>query len=84
MDIGDFERSLVGFGYERVEAVEAAGQWTRRGGILDIFPGDAALPFRVDFFGDDIESIRPFDVETQRSVGKAETLTVAAVREGAV
>ena len=81
VDIGDFERSLVGFGYERVEAVEAAGQWTRRGGILDIFPGDAALPFRVDFFGDDIESIRPFDVETQRSVGKAETLLVAAVRE---
>ena len=81
VDIGEFERSLVGFGYERVEAVESAGQWTRRGGILDIFPGDAALPFRVDFFGDDIESIRPFDVETQRSVGKAETLTVAAVRE---
>ena len=81
VDIGQFERSLVGFGYERVEAVESAGQWTRRGGILDIFPGDASLPFRVDFFGDDIESIRPFDVETQRSVGKAEALTVAAVRE---
>ena len=81
VDIGDFERSLVGFGYERVEAVESAGQWTRRGGILDIFPGDTALPFRVDFFGDDIESIRPFDVETQRSVGKTEALTVAAVRE---
>ena len=81
VDIGQFERSLVGFGYERVEAVESAGQWTRRGGILDIFPGDASLPFRVDFFGDDIESIRPFDVETQRSVGKAEALTIAAVRE---
>jgi len=81
VDIGQLEQSLVGFGYERVEAVEQAGQWTRRGGILDIFPGDAALPFRVDFFGDDIESIRPFDVETQRSVGKVEKLTVVAVRE---
>ena len=81
VDIGGLEKSLVGFGYERVEAVEQAGQWTRRGGILDIFPGDASLPFRVDFFGDDIESIRPFDVETQRSVGKVEALTVAAVRE---
>ena len=81
VDIGGFEKSLIDFGYERVEAVEAAGQWTRRGGILDIFPGDAALPFRVDFFGDDIESIRPFDVETQRSVGKVETLMIAAVRE---
>jgi transcription-repair coupling factor (superfamily II helicase) len=81
VDIASLEKSLVDFGYERVEAVEQAGQWTRRGGILDIFPGDAALPFRVDFFGDDIESIRPFDVETQRSVGKVEALTVAAVRE---
>ena len=69
-DLGALEKSLLGFGYERVEAVEQAGQWTRRGGILDMFPGDAALPFRMDFFGDDIESIRPFDVETQRSVGK--------------
>lgn len=81
VDIGQFEKSLVDFGYERVEAVESAGQWTRRGGILDIFPGDTVLPFRVDFFGDDIESIRPFDVETQRSVGKADALTIAAVRE---
>jgi transcription-repair coupling factor (superfamily II helicase) len=80
-DLSQLEKRLFAFGYERVEAVEQPGQWTRRGGILDIFPGDAALPFRVDFFGDDIESIRPFDVETQRSVGKSETLTVAAVRE---
>ena len=80
-DLSALEKSLFASGYERVEAVEQPGQWTRRGGILDIFPGDALLPFRVDFFGDDIESIRPFDVETQRSVGKAETLTVAAVRE---
>jgi transcription-repair coupling factor (superfamily II helicase) len=80
-DLSQLEKRLFAFGYERVEAVEQPGQWTRRGGILDIFPGNAALPFRVDFFGDDIESIRPFDVETQRSVGKSETLTVAAVRE---
>ncbi|MDQ2798073.1 MAG: hypothetical protein M3Y13_00335, partial [Armatimonadota bacterium] len=81
IDIGQLEKSLFGFGYERVEAVEQPGQWTRRGGILDLFPGDAQLPFRVDFFGDEIESIRPFDVETQRSVGKVEALTIAAVRE---
>ncbi len=81
VDIGDLEKMLLEFGYERVEAVEQAGQWTRRGGIFDLFPGDARLPFRIDFFGDDIESIRPFDVETQRSVGKSEALTIAAVRE---
>ena len=81
VDIGHLEKSLVAFGYERVEAVEQAGQWTRRGGILDLFPGDARLPFRIDFFGDEIESIRPFDVETQRSVGTAEALLISAVRE---
>ncbi|MDQ2798464.1 MAG: transcription-repair coupling factor, partial [Armatimonadota bacterium] len=81
VEIGPLEKSLVEFGYERVEAVEQPGQWTRRGGILDIYPGDASLPFRVDFFGDEIESIRPFDVETQRSVGKTETLRIAPVRE---
>ena len=81
LDLGTLEKSLLAFGYERVEAVEQAGQWTRRGGILDVFPGDAARPVRVDFFGDDIESLRPFDPETQRSVGKADTLTLAPVRE---
>ena len=81
VEVGGLERSLVEFGYERVEAVEAAGQWTRRGGILDVFPGDARLPFRIDFFGDDVESIRPFDVETQRSAGKVEALVISAVRE---
>ncbi len=81
VDIAGIERTLVEFGYERVEAVEQAGQWTRRGGILDIFPGDARRPSRIDFFGDEIESIRLFDVETQRSSGKVESLEVCAVRE---
>ncbi len=80
-DIGALEKSLVGYGYERVEAVEQPGQWTRRGGILDVFPGDAIRPVRVDFFGDDIESIRPFDIETQRSTGNLDALTISAVRE---
>ena len=80
-DIGALEKSLVEFGYERVEAVEQAGQWTRRGGILDVFPGDARQPLRVDFFGDEVESIRPFDVETQRSSGKLESVEIVAVRE---
>ena len=81
VEIDSLERSLAEFGYDRVEAVEQPGQWTRRGGILDLFPGDARLPLRVDFFGDDIESIRPFDVETQRSAGASESVVVAPVRE---
>ena len=81
VEIAGLEKTLAGFGYDRVEAVETPGQWTRRGGILDIFPGDAPRPFRIDFFGDEVESIRPFDVETQRSVGKVESLAIRAVRE---
>ena len=81
VEISGLEKSLTEFGYDRVEAVELPGQWTRRGGILDIFPGDARLPLRVDFFGDDIESIRPFDIETQRSVGASESVVIAPVRE---
>jgi transcription-repair coupling factor (superfamily II helicase) len=81
LEVGEIERRLTEFGYDRVEAVEGPGQWTRRGGIVDVFPGDAAKPFRIDFFGDEIESIRPFDVESQRSFGKVESATVRAVRE---
>ncbi len=81
VDISDLEKTLTEFGYERVEAVEQAGQWTRRGGILDVFPASEARPLRIDFFGDDVESIRPFDVETQRSVGTSQALTLAPVRE---
>ena len=81
VEMDGLEHSLAEFGYDRVEAVEQPGQWTRRGGILDIFPGDAHLPLRVDFFGDDIESIRPFDVETQRSVGTSTSVVIAPVRE---
>ena len=81
VSINSLERALVDFGYERVEAVEQPGQWTRRGGIIDIFPGDALRPVRVDFFGDDIESLRVFDPETQRSQAKIGTLVLAPARE---
>ena len=81
VDIEALERSLTVFGYDRVEAVEQPGQWTRRGGILDVFPGDGRLPLRVDFFGDEIESIRAFDTESQRSVGASESVVLAPVRE---
>ena len=58
---------LVDRGLTRVEVVEVAGEFSIRGGILDVFPVDAIEPIRVEFFGDEVESIRPFDPETQRS-----------------
>ena len=67
---------LLDRGMIRVEVVEVAGEFSLRGGILDVFPADAAEPFRIEFFGDDIESIRPFDPETQRSLGRRDSLSL--------
>jgi transcription-repair coupling factor (superfamily II helicase) len=58
---------LLSVGYTRVDVVEMPGQVTLRGGILDVFSPESERPVRVDFFGDEIESIRRFDPDTQRS-----------------
>lgn len=55
-------------GYQRHEPVEMVGQYSVRGGILDIYSPESARPVRIEFFGDQIESLRRFDIETQRSV----------------
>ena len=70
---------LVKQGMERAEVVEVAGEFSLRGGILDVFPPGESEPVRVEFFGDDVESIRPFDPETQRSLGKVESVTITAL-----
>ena len=54
-------------GYTPMDIVEMPGQYTRRGGILDIYSPEADRPVRFEFFGDEIETIRKFDPETQRS-----------------
>ncbi len=59
---------LIELGYKRQQAVEKVGDFTRRGSILDIFPQGAQQPLRLDFFDDEVESIRSFDVESQRSI----------------
>lgn len=60
-------RRLLDLGYEHVSRVESEGQFGSRGGILDIFPAVSEKPVRIEFFGDEIESMRAFEVETQRS-----------------
>ena len=64
------KRTSVSIGYERREPVEMTGEYSIRGGILDVFPAENARPLRIEFFGDEIESIRRFDVASQRSVMK--------------
>ena len=75
-------KELAKNGYERVGTVYSRGEFARRGEILDIYPPDSRMPLRITFFDDEIESIRPFDSETQRSVGKAlEAYLVPPARE---
>lgn len=66
----DLIELLQGHDFDRVEQVTARGQWSLRGGILDIFPLQTAWPLRLEFFGDEVESIRAFDVDSQLSFKK--------------
>ncbi len=72
---------LTHLGYERVDRCEAEAQASFKGGVLDIFPAGAELAVRAEFFGDDIESLRSFDPETQRSTGRLPEAVIAPARE---
>ncbi|MFI5266286.1 MAG: transcription-repair coupling factor [Chloroflexota bacterium] len=71
----------VRMGFEPASMVEEAGTFTRRGGVLDVFPPAHSRPVRIEFWGDDIESIRLFDPETQLSEAEVKTITFTPVRE---
>lgn len=68
LDTNSFSERLTTLGYEKVVMVEAPGQFSVRGGIIDIYPLTEECPYRVELWGDDVESIRCFDVESQRSI----------------
>ncbi|MBC5816728.1 MAG: DEAD/DEAH box helicase, partial [Candidatus Eremiobacteraeota bacterium] len=70
------QTALYRNGYHRVDVVGAAGEYAVRGGILDLFPGSADSAVRIEFFGDTIETIRPFDLQSQRSDGELECIEV--------
>ncbi|MDD3295041.1 MAG: transcription-repair coupling factor, partial [Geobacteraceae bacterium] len=74
-------RKLVDIGYSMVPLVEDRGSASVRGGILDIYPPDHASPFRIEFFGDLVESIRTFDPLTQRSLHPVDELVILPSRE---
>jgi transcription-repair coupling factor (superfamily II helicase) len=72
---------LLAVGYTRVDVVEMPGQLTVRGGILDVYSPEQDRPVRIDFFGDEIESIRRFDPETQRSQSTLDTALLLPLTE---
>ncbi|MGA1621467.1 MAG: transcription-repair coupling factor [Synechocystis sp.] len=71
--------TLAKLGYERVSSVETEGQWSRRGDIVDIFPVSAELPARLEWFGDELETVREFDPATQRSLDPLPELTLTPI-----
>ena len=78
----DLMLKLQSMGYERVEYATRTGEMSRRGGILDVFSPAHDDPIRVEFFGDEIESVRFFDAETQLTIGTATGARATALRSG--
>ena len=80
-DLERLVRQLAASGYERAGLVETPGSFSQRGGIVDIFPPLADGPVRLEFFGDEVESIRSFDPATQRSTEPVEHFQLAPATE---
>jgi transcription-repair coupling factor (superfamily II helicase) len=81
INLDDLLARMTELGYERVERVEAKGELSVRGGILDFFPLTSAAPVRIELFDVDVDSIRTFDVSDQRSIDKLESITITPCRE---
>jgi len=81
VDLAAMLEQLYNLGYTPVAEVEEPGQFSHRGGIVDLFPPTLPRPIRVEFFGDEIESLRTFDQETQRSLNPVATCVVGPARE---
>lgn len=76
LDLEEVKSKLVNMAYERVSQVQGPGQFAMRGEILDVFPVTEESPVRIDLWGDEIDSIKYFDVESQRSIEHIEDITI--------
>ena len=81
LDIDEFVEQLVRLGYDSTDVVDQHGEFSRRGGIIDVFASNEDNPLRIELFGDEIESIRHFDSATQRSIDKIQRALVLPARE---
>ncbi|MDC0068164.1 transcription-repair coupling factor [Gammaproteobacteria bacterium] len=80
-DIPQMRRRLQGAAYRSVETVYEHGEYAVRGAIMDIFPMGSDFPYRIDLFDDEIDTLRTFDPETQRSVEQVEEISLLPARE---
>lgn len=76
MDLDEWKERLTALGYERTAQVDGMGQFSIRGGIVDIFPLTEEVPVRIELWDDEVDSIRSFDPESQRSVEQLEKITI--------
>lgn len=76
ISLEEYAQTLIYLGYERVDMVERKGQFSIRGGILDIYSLNYQDPFRIELFDTEVDSIRTFDIATQRSIDKLNTVTI--------
>ena len=81
VEVGKLTHALAEMGYEKVAQVEGSGQFSVRGGIIDIFPLTEELPVRIELWGDEVDSIRSFDPESQRSVEQLEEVVLYPATE---
>lgn len=81
VDLNDLSRRLILSGYERGARVEARGSFSIRGGIIDVFPPGEDFPYRIELFGDEVDSIRSFDVLSQRSLDMVEEVKIPPNKE---
>jgi transcription-repair coupling factor (superfamily II helicase) len=81
VDPAQLRERLSLYGYSAVSQVESHGEYSTRGSILDLFPMGSELPYRIDFFDHDIETIRSFDPETQRSIEKLDAIELLPGQE---
>ncbi|MBU3180352.1 transcription-repair coupling factor [Clostridium psychrophilum] len=81
LNFNSFSEKLIQCGYERADRVETKGQFSIRGGIIDVYPPVSALPFRIELYDDEIDSIRTFNSETQRSIDKVSVINIFPAKE---
>jgi len=81
LDIESFRRNLEASGYTNVNEVMEHGEFAIRGSIIDLYPASSTMPYRIDLFDDEIESIRCFDPQSQRSDNKVESVELLPARE---
>jgi len=81
LDLDGFCARLVRMGYEHTDVVDRHGEFSRRGGMVDVYASNSDNPLRIELFGDEVESIRHFDTASQRSVDKVPSTVILPARE---